>query len=317
MFQFAHPEYLYALFILPILGGLFVYSQWLNRKRQALWGNRVLFLRLAPGISTFRMVVKLLLHLLAITLTILLLAQPQYGMTAGKPIKKQGIEVIFALDVSQSMLAQDVQPSRLERSKLLISTLSERMQNNRVGLNIFAGEAYPILPLTNDIGAAIELAEKGFSNNKKVGKAIVVITDGEDHEEGALEAAKAAANSGKRVFVLGIGSTSGAEIPTANGPLTDNTGAIVKTALNEKACVELAQAGKGVFIHVDGTNAAQDQLQQALSQLQQTESAYANDSTPNELFPWIAALLILVLLAELFFAERQQNWWNKISFLHR
>lgn len=339
MFQFAHPEYLYALFILPILGGLFVYSQWLYRKRQALWGNRVLFLRLAPGISTFRMVVKLLLHLLAITLTILLLAQPQYGMTAGKPIKKQGIEVIFALDVSQSMLAQDVQPSRLERSKLLISTLSERMQNNRVGLNIFAGEAYPILPLTNDlvsanlfldqvstnmvslqgtnIGAAIELAEKGFSNNKKVGKAIVVITDGEDHEEGALEAAKAAANSGKRVFVLGIGSTSGAEIPTANGPLTDNTGAIVKTALNEKACVELAQAGKGVFIHVDGTNAAQDQLQQALSQLQQTESAYANDSTPNELFPWIAALLILVLLAELFFAERQQNWWNKISFLHR
>lgn len=154
MFQFAHPEYLYALFILPILGGLFVYSQWLNRKRQALWGNRVLFLRLAPGISTFRMVVKLLLHLLAITLTILLLAQPQYGMTAGKPIKKQGIEVIFALDVSQSMLAQDVQPSRLERSKLLISTLSERMQNNRVGLNIFAGEAYPILPLTNDLVSA-------------------------------------------------------------------------------------------------------------------------------------------------------------------
>lgn len=339
MFQFAHPEYLYALLLIPLLVALFIYSQWRNYKRQTQWGSKYMFLRLVNGLSIYRVITKFFLQLIALALLILLLAQPQYGLSSGKPIKKQAIEVIFALDVSQSMLAQDVQPSRLERSKLLISTLAERMPNNKIGLNIFAGEAYPILPLTNDLvsanlfldqistdmvslqgtnlGAAIRLADKSFSNNKKVGKAIVVITDGENHEEGAVEAARLAANSGKHVFVLGVGSTSGAQIPTPEGILTDNSGAVVKTALNEEACIELAQAGKGQFFHVDGTNSAQEQLQQVLSQLQEAESSYTNNSAPNELFPWIASLLLIILLLELFFAERQQNWWRKLSFLQR
>ena len=339
MFQFAHPEYLYALLLIPLLVALFIYSQWRNYKRQTQWGSKNMFLRLVNGLSIYRVITKFFLQLIALALLIFLLAQPQYGFSSGKLIKKQGIEVIFALDVSQSMLAQDVQPSRLERSKLLISTLAERMPNNKIGLNIFAGEAYPILPLTNDLvsanlfldqistdmvslqgtnlGAAIRLADKSFSNNKKVGKAIVVITDGENHEEGAVEAARLAANSGKHVFVLGVGSTSGAQIPTPEGILTDNSGAVVKTALNEEACIELAQAGKGQFFHVDGTNSAQEQLQQVLSQLQEAESSYTNNSAPNELFPWIASLLLIILLLELFFAERQQNWWRKLSFLQR
>ena len=339
MFQFAHPEYLYALLLIPLLVALFIYSQWRNYKRQTQWGSKNMFLRLVNGLSIYRVITKFFLQLIALALLIFLLAQPQYGLSSGKPIKKQGIEVIFALDVSQSMLAQDVQPSRLERSKLLISTLAERMPNNKIGLNIFAGEAYPILPLTNDLvsanlfldqistdmvslqgtnlGAAIRLADKSFSNNKKVGKAIVVITDGENHEEGAVEAARLAANSGEHVFVLGVGSTSGAQIPTPEGLLTDNSGAVVKTALNEEACIELAQAGKGQFFHVDGTNSAQGQLQQVLSQLQEAESSYTNNSAPNELFPWIASLLLIILLLELFFAERQQNWWRKLSFLQR
>jgi batB protein len=339
MFQFAHPEYLYALLLIPLLVALFIYSQWRNYKRQTQWGSKNMFLRLVNGLSIYRVITKFFLQLIALALLIFLLAQPQYGLSSGKPIKKQGIEVIFALDVSQSMLAQDVQPSRLERSKLLISTLAERMPNNKIGLNIFAGEAYPILPLTNDLvsanlfldqistdmvslqgtnlGAAIRLADKSFSNNKKVGKAIVVITDGENHEEGAVDAARLAANSGKHVFVLGVGSTSGAQIPTPEGILTDNSGAVVKTALNEEACIELAQAGKGQFFHVDGTNSAQEQLQQVLSQLQEAESSYTNNSAPNELFPWIASLLLIILLLELFLAERQQNWWRKLSFLQR
>ena len=339
MFQFAHPEYLYALLLIPLLVALFIYSQWRNYKRQTQWGSKNMFLRLVNGLSIYRVITKFFLQLIALALLIFLLAQPQYGLSSGKPIKKQGIEVIFALDVSQSMLAQDVQPSRLERSKLLISTLAERMPNNKIGLNVFAGEAYPILPLTNDLvsanlfldqistdmvslqgtnlGAAIRLADKSFSNNKKVGKAIVVITDGENHEEGAVEAARLAANSGEHVFVLGVGSTSGAQIPTPEGLLTDNSGAVVKTALNEEACIELAQAGKGQFFHVDGTNSAQEQLQQVLSQLQEAESSYTNNSAPNELFPWIASLLLIILLLELFFAERQQNWWRKLSFLQR
>ena len=185
MFQFAHPEYLYALLLIPLLVALFIYSQWRNYKRQTQWGSKNMFIRLVNGLSIYRVITKFFLQLIALALLIFLLAQPQYGFSSGKLIKKQGIEVIFALDVSQSMLAQDVQPSRLERSKLLISTLAERMPNNKIGLNIFAGEAYPILPLTNDLvsanlfldqistdmvslqgtnlGVAIRLADKSFS----------------------------------------------------------------------------------------------------------------------------------------------------------
>lgn len=339
MFQFAHPDYLYALLLLPLLCGGFVWAQWRDKKRQKQWGSMVLFDRLAPGRSLWRKSLKFALQLLALTLGVFVLAQPQYGLSAAKNQKKQGIEVIFALDVSQSMLARDVQPSRLERSKLLISTLTERMENDKIGLDIFAGEAYPVLPITNDmvsanlfldqistdmvslqgtnIGAAIALASKSFSDNKKVGKAIVVITDGENHEGGAIDAAKAAAAEGKRIYVLGVGSTTGAEIPTPEGPLTDEHDNIVRTSLNEQACVELAQAGKGAFIHVDGSNAAQEQLQQALSRLQQAESSYTIDSTPNEVFPWLCGILVFVLLLELFLAERQQTWWQRLLQFNR
>ena len=338
MFQFASPQYLYGLLLLPFLVLLFLRSQWTARRRESRFGRRQVLKSLVPGRSTTRPVVKFVLLCLSVVLGILLLARPQYG-TSTVSEKRKGIEAIIAFDVSQSMLARDVQPSRIERSKLLVSTLIDRMENDKVGLVVFAGEAFPQLPITNDfvsaqlfldnistdavslqgtnLAAAITLADKSFTQDKKVGKAIIVITDGEDHEPGAKEAAMAAAKAGRHVYVLGVGSRAGAEIPTANGPLRDRSGAVVKTALNEAACRELAAAGNGAYIHIDGSNVAQDQLQAQLRKLQQTDSGIVSDGSLNEQFQAVALLLFLVLLIELLLFEKQNAFFSRFRLFQR
>ncbi len=333
MFKFAHPDFLYAFAALPLFVGLFLWSQWQSHRREARFGHRALLKRLIPLRSSTRPVIKFTLMLLVATLGILLLARPQFGQTMGNE-RRKGIEAIITLDVSQSMLANDVQPSRIERSKLLISTLIDRMENDRIGFNIFAGEAYPQLPITNDyisahlfldqitpgmvslqgtnLAAAIKLAAASFTQDKEVGKAIILITDGENHEPGAVEAVKEAAAAGRRVFVLGVGSSTGGEIPTPEGVLTDNEGNIVHTKLNESACREIAQAGRGAYIHVDGSNVAQDQLLAELHKLQQTDSAMVYERGLNEQFQAVALLMLLLLLAELFILEKQNVWWKRL-----
>ena len=325
MFQFASPQYLYGLLLLPFLVLLFLRSPWTARRRESRFGRRQVLKSRVPGRSTIRPVAKFVLLCLSVVLGILLMARPQYGTSTGSE-KRKGIEAIIAFDVSQSMLARDVQPSRIERSKLLVSTLIDRMENDKVGLVVFAGEAFPQLPITNDfvsaqlfldnistdavslqgtnLAAAITLADKSFTQDKKVGKAIIVITDGEDHEPGAKD-------------VLGVGSRAGAEIPTANGPLRDRSGAVVKTALNEAACRELAAAGNGAYIHIDGSNVAQDQLQAQLRKLQQTDSGIVSDGSLNEQFQAVALLLFLVLLIELLLFEKQNAFFSRFRLFQR
>jgi Ca-activated chloride channel family protein len=316
--KFANPEYLYAL-VLPIaVVLLYIYALWAQRRRMKKFGNPLKLSSLVANFSSIRQHVKFLMMCVALVLLICALARPQWG-TKKESIKRNGIEVIFSLDVSNSMLANDVQPNRLERSKMMISSLVERMQDDKIGLNIFAGEAYPQLPITNDIvsvklfldavttgmvtlqgtsiASAIQLAQNSFTNNDKVGKAIIIVTDGEDHEEGALEAAKEASEAGMRIFILGVGSTEGSTIPTHNGFMTDSEGRYVRTALNEAACREIAEAGKGVYIHVDNTHAAQQQLQAEIEKMQKDE-AESSFTVYNEQFMAVALLAFILLFIE-------------------
>lgn len=334
MFQFSNPEYLYLLLLLPVLVGLFFYSQWRARRRESAFGRRAVLKPLVRLRSSVHPVLKFVLLCVAVVLGVLLLARPQFGTDTGSE-KRKGIEAVICLDVSQSMLAQDVHPSRMERSKLLISTLIDRMENDKVGLLVFAGEAYPQLPITNDyvsaklfldnlntdmvslqgtnVGAAIRLASKSFTADKSVGKAIIVITDGEDHEASAAAAAAAAAKDGRHVYMLGVGSTQGAEIPTADGAMKDRSGNVVRTALNEAACREVAEAGKGSYIHIDGSNFAQDQLQAELRKLQQAESGVVSDGNLGEQFQAVALLLLIVLGIELLVMEKQNPWFSRFK----
>ncbi|QFQ11951.1 VWA domain-containing protein [Pseudoprevotella muciniphila] len=331
MFRFANPEYLYALLLIPAFIVVWLLTLFAYRKRMKRFGERKLVHGLVEEYSRKRYITKFALMTSALAMIVLMMARPQFGMQTTKDTKK-GIEAIFVVDVSNSMLARDVQPSRLEKAKILATTIIDRMQNDKVGLIVFAGEAYPQLPITNDLvsarmfldaittdmvsiqgtnlAAAISLANNSFTANKRVGKAIVVITDGENHEENALEAAKEAADDNRNVYVLGIGSTEGSPIPQGDGPMTDNNGQVVVTALNEEICKQVAKEGNGKYIHVDNSNNALQQLQNEIDKLQHDTAITAYD-TYNEQFIAFAILALFFIVAEFLIFETKNPFYRK------
>lgn len=337
MFRFASPEYLYALALPIIIIVVYVLSNMWHKRRMNRLGNSIKLWKLVDNRSVIRIHVKFALEVLALTMLILVLARPQWGMHK-EVVKRTGIEVVISLDVSNSMLAEDVRPNRLERSKMLLSALVEKMNDDKIALNVFAGEAYPQLPITNDVvsvkmfldavstgmvtlqgtnlASAIELARNSFTSDEKVGKAIIVVTDGEDHEEGALEAAKVAKEEGLKLFILGVGSTSGANIPTPNGFLTDGDGRYVRTAVNEKMCQDVAEAGGGLYIHVDNTNAAQQLLLSEIEKMQKSESESAS-MVYNEQFVAIALLVFVFLFIEFMLLDTVNPLYRKTKLFSK
>lgn len=339
MFQFANPKYFYLLIFVVLAIALGIGMSFVQRRRMKILGEQPLLRRLTPDKSLVRPLLKQCLVVLAAVALVFVLARPQILGGGSSQDKRKGIEVVLMIDVSNSMLANDIQPSRMERSKLLVSTLIDRMKNDKVGLGVFAGEAYPLLPITNDfvsakmflndvsasmvslqgtnLAAAIELASNSFTQEKGVGKAIVVITDGEDNEEGAADAAKKAAKDGRHVYILGVGSNDGGTIPTENGPLCDIDGQVVITRVNADLGKEVAKAGGGMFIPVDNTSMAQDQLQAALNQLQQKESVAATDEAADEQFQAVALIALILLILEFFILAVKNPLFKKVNILNR
>lgn len=338
MFRFADSYYLYLLLLLPLMVALFIWSEWYVRRRISRYGDWKLLSALAVGVSRGRRVFKFVLYVLAYALLIVALARPQFGTHEDKE-QKRGIEAVIALDVSNSMLAEDVSPNRLDRAKMLVSTLVDKMSNDKVGLDVFAGDAFVQLPITNDyvsakmfldainpgmistqgtdLAAAITLASKSFTQEKGVGKAIIIITDGENHEPDAEEAAKQAAKEGKYVYILGVGSATGAPIPMGNGYLTDNTGEVVVTKLNEDMCRKVAAAGKGTYIHVDNSMNAQEALQQELSKLAKKESSTPVYSEFDEQFQAFVLLALFLLILEVAVSESKNPIFRKLNLFRR
>jgi batB protein len=312
---------------------------YVQRKKLSRIGNPTLLKELMPDVSRFRPWVKFLLLITALSSLILTLARPQFGSKISHE-KRNGIEAIIALDISNSMLAQDVQPSRLDKSKLMIENLINSFINDKIGLVVFAGEAYVQLPITSDyvsakmflsditpnlisaqgtdIARAIRVSLSSFTQQKGVGKAIILITDGEDNEGGALEAVKEAKEKGVNVFILGVGDSKGAPIPLGNGEyLKDNHGQTVMTALNENMCKEIAQAGSGTYIHIDNTSLAQEQLNNELSKLQKGDSDAVVYSEYNEQFQIVALLSFILLLIEVCLLERKNPLFKRFNLFKR
>ena len=321
MFRFEDPIYLWLLLLVPVLVLVALLGHRKRKKQLKAFGEPELLKDLMPDVSAYRPWVKLGLAVFAFALLVVMLARPQMG-TKITHEKRNGIEAVIAIDVSNSMMAQDVVPSRLEKSKLLIENLVDHFTHDRIGLVVFAGDAFVQLPITTDyvsakmflqnidpslvatqgtdIAKALNLSMRSFSQQKDIGKAVIVITDGEDHEGGALEAAKAANDKGVRVFILGIGSTKGAPIPLQEGGyLTDRSGQTVLTALNETMCKEIAQAGKGTYIHVDNTNDAQEKLNDELAKLQRADTQAVIYSEYGEQFQAVCIIVIILLIAEI------------------
>lgn len=316
--RFANPEYLYLLALVPLLVSVYVYSNYRRRKRLKEYGDEELLKELMPDVSAYRPNVKFWLAMMSVALLAVVIARPQFGSKM-ESVTRQGIEVVIALDISNSMLAEDIAPNRLEKSKKIISKLIDKFDNDKVGLIVFAGDAFVQLPITNDfisakmfmetispalinrqgtdIGAAINLAMKSFTPDKEVGKAVIVITDGENHEGGAEEAAAAASQNGMAVYILGVGSLDGAPIPASgsNDYRRDKDGNVIVTKLNEEMGQNIAKAGNGAYIRVDNTNNAQRLLEKELDKLAKADVTTEVYTDYDEQF-YLVAWMVLVLL---------------------
>lgn len=335
MFRFEEPAYLYLLLILPLLVVFYLYSNYRRRKAIRVFGDPELMMQLMPDVSKYRPDVKFWLLAAAIGLFALLLARPQFGSKL-ETVKRQGVEVMIALDISNSMLAQDVQPSRLEKAKRLVAQLVDKMQNDKVGMIVFAGDAFTQLPITSDyisakmflesidpsliskqgtaIAAAINLATKSFTPQEGVGRAVIVITDGENHEGGVEEAAKAAVEKGIQVNVLGVGMPDGAPIPVpgTNDYRRDREGNVIVTRLNEAMCQEIAKVGNGIYVRVDNTNNAQKAINQEINKMSKAEVETQVYTEFNEQFQAVAWIVLLLLLAEMLILERKNPLFRNI-----
>ena len=335
MFRFEEPTYLYLLLLLPLLAALFLYSNYRRRKAIKKFGDPELMAQLMPDASKYRPDVKFWIVFVAIGLFAVLLARPQFGSRL-ETVKRQGIEVIIALDISNSMLAKDVQPSRLQKAKRLVSQLVDKMENDKVGMIVFAGDAFTQLPITSDyisakmfletidpsliskqgtaLGAAINLSTRSFTPMEGVGRTVILITDGENHEDGALEAAKAAVEKGIKINVLGVGMPEGAPIPIpgSNDYRRDREGNVVVTKLNEQMCQEIAQVGQGIYVRVDNSNAAQNAITKEINKLAKADVETQVYTEFNEQFQAIAWIILLLLLVEMLILERKNPLFKNI-----
>ena len=329
---FYSPEYLYLLFGLIPLALLSLFVFYRRRRLIARFTSREMKDELMPLASGKRQLVRDALVLSALALLIVALARPQVpGRTSsGKEDDSKGIEAMICLDISNSMLCQDVAPSRLDFAKRTITKLLEEMRSDKVGLIVFAGSSFVQLPITTDlsnaqeflsevsqsmlsdqgtaIGSAITLARQSFSDRKDLGKAIVILTDGEDFEDNALEAATDASKAGVHINVVGIGTSEGGPIPTPQGQLTDESGNMVVTKLNLDMCKQLADTGKGIFVSSQTQATIIKALKKQLDELPRASvSSMADNGNIENFEPWLRVALLL-LLVEFFIMGRKNKF---------
>ncbi|MDA3930121.1 MAG: VWA domain-containing protein [Prolixibacteraceae bacterium] len=339
MFRFGNPEYLMALVLIPVLIILYIIF---NRKRKKAiqeFGNPELLEPLMPNASSARLAWKFTIILTALTFLIIGIARPQFGAKLQK-IKRQGVEIIIALDVSNSMMAEDIQPNRLERAKRAISRLTERLNNDKIGLIVFAGDAYTQVPITTDytsaklflssintsivpkqgtaIGSAINLGMKSFTPETESSKAIVIITDGENHEDDAVEMATIAQEEDIIVHTIGMGLPQGGPIPiiNANGQKDfrkDKNGEVVVTKLDEKMLQEIAVAGGGKYVRANNTEVGINAIFDEINKMQKTELESRVYSDYNDQFYYFIVVALALLLLEFFLMERKNKVLKNIK----
>lgn len=335
MFRFQNPEFLYLLAILPLLIVLFMYMNILKRKDVEKLGKLATVKRMMPEMSLKRSYLKFWLVFACITLGIFLIARPQFGTKVDK-VERKGIELVIAIDVSNSMLARDIKPDRLSKAKQMLTRIIDERRDDKVAIIVFAGEAFVQLPMTADnqsakifletidpslipiqgtvIGNAINIGMNSFTSEKDIDKAMIIITDGENQEGNAPEMAAQAAAHGIQINVVGIGSLEGVPVPVSaysNENKKDNDGNVVVSKLNEQMCKEIAAAGKGLYVHADNTNNALKNLQAQLEKLQKKEYegvAYSEYDEKFQIFAW--AMLILLLIEICIFDKKNRIFRN-------
>lgn len=349
MISFAYPHLLYLLLLIPVMAGLFVLARMARRKRLKRFGDPATLRHLMPEASLYMPWVKMVLAMVILALMVVMLARPRAASTIGddaetETVTTRGIEVMVCLDVSNSMLASATDKeegiSRLQRAKQILEKLIGKMSDDKVGLIVFAGEAYSQLPITSDyisarmflnsistdmvptqgtaIGAAIDMAMNSFTPDDKFQKAIIIITDGENFEDDAVKAAKRAADSGIQVDVVGMGTGKKVRIPVGGGNFMVNpaTGESVFTGLDEATAQEIARAGDGIFVNGASSSTVND-IDSKLNELSKTEYERKSFSAQSEQFPVLAWITLLLMLVYLTTVTRKISWLKQITFFSK
>ena len=336
------PILLYLLLILPVLVLLFLFQIYWKKKKQKEFGDLELIKKLSPTKSVFKPTLKFVTVLLAITGLILALVNPKIG-TKIETVKRQGIDIVFALDISKSMLAEDIAPSRLEKSKQLISQIINNLGNDRIGIVGYAGSAYPVLPMTTDysiakmylqnmntnmvssqgtaLNDAINLATT-FFDAQDTSKLIILVSDGEDHSDGANEASEIAKEKGIKITTIGVGTVNGDPIPLKgdNGVITeykkDNQGEVVITKLSPDILQNIAQNTKGTYIEGNNTKQVLEQIKNVLDNIEKTEFESQEIAEYQTQYQWFIGVAFFLLLLDIFFLERKTAWLQKLNLFN-
>lgn len=343
MYELEEKGYLYLLIVIPILAMLFLYVQYWKRKKQHEFGDLDLIKKLSPEKSIFKPVLKLILVLLGLTFLIIALVNPKMG-TKMEKVKRQGIDIVFAIDVSKSMLAEDVAPNRLEKGKQLVSQLINQLGSDRIGIIAYSGSAFPVLPMTSDYGVAkmfmqtmnpgmissqgtsidqaIDLAANNFFDKKdKTNKLLIIISDGEDHSDNAENAAEEAQKMGLKIVTVGVGTEKGGPIPLKrNGVVEsfqrDRDDQVVITKRNAEVLAAIAKSSKGGYVDGNSTKAVLDYVKKVLDNTQKTEFEGTMMADFKSQFQWFLGFGFFLLFLDLFLLERKTKWVRKMNLFN-
>lgn len=345
MFSFAHPGLLFLLLLIPFFVLLYALARWSRKRKLKKFGNPASLAPLMPDVSPFKPPLKLIIEMIALFLIVFCLARPWGGVKDEKTVK-EGIEVIIAVDASNSMYASSTSDEkgsdRMRTAKLMLEKLINRLDNDRVGLIVYAGDAYTLIPVTNDyvsakmflnsidpsqldnqgtdIASAIRMATTSFSEDKKIGKAIILITDADEleDEEGVMTAAARAAQDGIQIDVVGLGSSTPVPIPLKNGGymIDPFTGERALTALNEDLATSIAEAGKGIYVNASNREAL-NELDKQLDTLKKASLESNISAVHDELFPLFAIFALALLVLDIFILDRKIGWLDKITFFKK
>lgn len=343
MVQFEEIKYFYLLGILPLLLVVFVLHALWQHKRQKTFAVESQLNRLAPNKSKFKYILKFITFSIGIAFLIIAMVNPKIG-TKMETVKREGVDIVFAVDVSKSMLAEDIAPNRLEKGKRLVSEIINSLVSDRIGIIAYAGQAFPQLPITTDYGAAklflqsmntdmlssqgtainaaIELAATYYNDQDQTNRILFIITDGEDHSEGStLEAVEVARENGIKIYTIGVGTAKGAPIPLKNngvvqGLKKDNNGEVVITHMNEAVLLEIANLGQGLYINGSDTDNAVAFIKDQLQQLDKKEFEAKQFSEYKDQFQWFLGVGALFLLMDVFFLNRKTAWLKKLNLFN-
>ena len=344
MFSFAYPELLLLLLLVPLFVTLYAWARYARRRNLRKFGRIKVIGSLMPEVSPYKPPLKLSLEMFALAFIILALARPWGGVKDEKTVK-EGIEVVIAVDASNSMLASASDspdgPDRMRTAKLILEKLINRLDNDRVGLIVYAGQAYTLIPVTNDyvsakmflnsidptqiaeqgtnMTSAIEMAANSFSDNKNIGKAIILITDAEELEDqqSVMTAAQNAVKKGIQIDVVGVGQSVPVTIPENGSLMIDGqTGEPVRTALNEELATRISSAGKGIYVNASSSDALGD-LERQLGKLKKAAMESSVYSQHDELFGVFAWLALACIVINVFLLERKISWLDIITFFKK